>query len=358
MWVDRVMSTIIRSRIINSHIRIHRKRLLPTTGTIVTGVGQKVTPNQTVARTNSNTQFKILSLSEELNLTPADIEKSLTIELGSRISQGMVILEKQGILGRGISYESPYDGEFFGLNNGRIIIKQSGDIYELRAQLPGRVVKAIPDKGIVLEAFGSLIQTIWSTQGEAHGTLKVLAHTPDGFIFPEQLNDDLAGQILAIGHVDQPSILEKAEDIGIQALIIGTMPSHMFTDAAHGGIPIMVTNGAGLHGFSDAAFQVLKEAEGLHASLFPSGEEANWPEIIIPMEKKTTNEPIAPTSPIAVGQQVRLLRRPFTNQMAEIVYIFTRAQHTSIGSRAYGANVRLESNQIVFVPFANMEAII
>lgn len=354
------MQTIIRSTIINSHISIQRKRLLPTLGTIVTGVGQKVKPNQTVARTNQNTRFEILSLSELLEISPTEVENSLTVQLGARITQGMVILEKKGVLGRSLSYESPYDGELFGVNNGRIIIKQTGDIYEMRAQLPGRVVKAIPEQGIILETFGSLIQAVWSTSGEAHGTLKVLAHTPDGFIFPEQLTTDLAGQILAVGHIDQPSILEKASDVGIQAVIVGTMPSSLFTYASDCGFPVIVTNGAGIHGFSDAAFQVLKEADGLNTSIFPAGAEANRPEIIIPMDKKTGDGsvPASATQPIAVGQQVRLLRRPYTNQMAEIVHIFKRAQLTIIGSRAYGANVRLESNQMVFVPFVNMEAII
>ena len=354
------MQTIIRSTVINSHIRIQRKRLLPTPGTIVIGVGQKVTPNQTVARTNQNTQFEILSLSDLLGISPTEVENSLTIQLGSRITQGMVILEKKGILGRSLSYESPHDGELFGINNGRIIIKQSGDIYEMRAQLPGRVVKTIPEQGIILETFGSLIQAVWSTPGEAHGKLKVLAHTPDGFIFPEQLTSELTGQILAIGHIDQPSILEKASDVGIQAIIVGTMPSSLFTIATDFNIPVIVTNGAGVYGFSDAAFQVLKEADGLIASIFPAGAEANRPEIIIPMDKSTEDSSVSAsaTQPIAVGQQVRLLRRPYTNQMAEIVHIFKRAQLTIIGSRAYGANVRLESNQMVFVPFANMEAII
>ena len=354
------MQTIIRSTIVNSHIRIRRKRLLPTTGTVVTGVGQKVTPNQTVARTSQNTKFEILALSELLEISPTEVENSLTIELGGRITQGMVILEKKGVLGRSLTYESPFDGELFGINNGRIIIKQSGDIYEMRAQLPGRVVKTIPNKGIILETFGSMIQAVWSNSGEAHGTLKVLAHTPDGFIFPEQLTSDLAGKILAIGHVDQPIILQKAEEAGVRAVIVGTMPSNMFAYATDCSIPVMVTNGAGFHGFSDAAFQVLKKANELNASLFPAGDEADRPEIIIPRDKnkETINEPVSPTKPIAVGQQVRLLRRPYTNQMAEIVHIFKRAQLTLIGSRAYGANVRLESKQVVFVPFANMEAII
>ncbi|MBE2221178.1 MAG: hypothetical protein IAF02_06535 [Anaerolineae bacterium] len=352
------MQTIIRSAIVNSQIRIQRKRLLPTAGTIVTGVGQKVTSNQTVARTNQNTRFEILPLSELLQLSPAEVEASLTVPLGSRISQGMIILEKKARVARNLTYESPYDGELFGINNGRVIIKQAGDVFELRAQLPGRVVKTISNQGIILETFGALIQAVWSTPADAHGPLKVLAHTPDGFIFPEQLTDDLAGQILAIGHVDQPGILEKAADSGIQAVIVGTMPASMYAHALTCGITVMVTNGAGIHGFSDAIFQVLKETDGLTASLFPAGAESSRPEIIIPQEKKATNESMSPTQPLAPGHQVRLLRRPYTNQMAEIVYIYKHAQLTTIGSRAHGASVRLESNQVVFVPFANMEAII
>jgi hypothetical protein len=158
--------------------------------------------------------------------------------------------------------------------------------------------------------------------------------------------------------VDQPGILEKAADSRVRAVIVGTMPANMFSFALTCGIPVMVTNGAGIHGFSDAAFQVLQDTAGLTASLFPAGPESSRPEIIIPREKKTTNASLSPTQPLTVGRQVRLLRRPFTNQMAEIVYIYKHAQLTTIGSRAHGASVRLESGQVVFVPFANMEAII
>ncbi len=352
------MQTIIRSTIVNSHIRIRRKRLLPTTGTIVTGVGQKVTPNQTVARTNQNTNFEILPLSELLQISSSDVENALLVEPGTRVTQGMVILEKKGILGRGVSYESPVDGEVFGVSNGRLIIKQSGDIFELRAQIPGRVVKAIPNLGIEIETFGALIQAAWSTALDAHGPLKVLAHTPDGFVFPEQLTSELSGQILAIGYVDQPSILERASDMGIKAVIVGTMPASMFEFAQDCGITVVVTNGAGIHGFSDAVFQVLQESDGQVVSIFPQSDEANRPEIIIPKEKTTIDEAKPPSEPLTAGQQVRLLRRPYTNQMGEIIHIFNRAQLTLIGSRAHGANVRLQNNQIVFVPFANMEAII
>ncbi len=352
------MQTIIRSTIVNSHTRIRRKRLLPAAGTIVTGVGQKVRPNQTVARTTQNTNFEILSLSERLQISPSDVEQALLVEPGTRITQGMTILEKKGFLGRGLNYESPVDGEVFGINNGRLIVKQSGDIYELRAQIPGRVVKTIPNRGIEIETFGALIQAVWSTTDEAHGSLKVLAHTPDGFIFPEQLTSNLSRHILAIGHVDQPGILERASDMGIRAIIVGTMPAAMFDYAQSCGITVVVTNGAGTHGFSDAVFQVLQESDGLTASLFPKGDEANRPEVIIPKKKKSTHELMPPPEPLAVGQQVRLLRQPFTNQMGEIVHIFNRAQLTLIGNRAHGANVRLQSNQVVFVPFANMEAII
>lgn len=352
------METFIRSTIINSHIRILRKRLLPAKGTIVTGIGQKLTANQTVARASTGIKFQVLPLSDMLNLSPADVKNLLTLTPGSRITQGMPLIEQKRTLGRGTTYNAPFDGEFHGVKHGRLIIKQTGDIFELRALLPGRVVKVYPERGVLLETHGALIQGIWSTGGEVMGKIKLLTFSPDGFIFPEQLNDDLSGMILAIGHIDQALILEKASDTGVRAIITGTMPSHMFPIAEKCGMPVFVTDGAGARGFSQPAFTVLKEAEGRMATLFPAGVESNRPEIIIPVDQKTTTEPASATAPLAAGQQVRLLRRPYTNQTAEIIHVYTRAQLTEIGLRAYGADVRLKTNQIVFVPFTNMEAII
>ncbi|MFO7683860.1 MAG: hypothetical protein R6X34_27840 [Chloroflexota bacterium] len=352
------METMIRSTIVNAQIRIKRKRLLPTVGTIVTGVGQKVTANQTVARANSGTKFQVIPLSEMLNIPPSEVGGLLTLAPGARIHQGMPLIEKKRFMGRSLKFDAPYDGEFYGIKHGRLIIKQAGEVVELRALIPGRVIKVFPNQGVVLETFGSLIQGVWSTPGEVTGTLKVLTYSPDGFIFPEQITPDLTGAITAIGHIDQPLVLEKAADMGIRAVITGTMPAHMFGVAKTCGLSVYVTNGAGMHGFSQPVFDVLKEAEGRTATLFSSGLEAGRPEIIIPADKKITDEPVSPTKPLAVGQQVHLLRRPYTNQMAEIVHIYTRAQMTLLGFRAYGADVRLKNKQVIFVPFANMEAII
>lgn len=349
---------MIRSTIVHAHIRIQRKRLLPTVGTIVTGVGQKVTANQTVARANSSTKFQVVPLSDMLNIPPAEVGSLLTLERGARIHQGMPLIEKKRFMGRALKFDAPYDGEFYGIKHGRLIIKQAGEMVELRALLPGRVIKVFPNQGVVLETFGSLIQGVWSSPGEVMGALKVLTYSPDGFIFPEQITPDLTGAIIAIGHIDQRLVVEKAADMGIRAIITGTMPANMFAVVEKQGIPIYVTNGVGIHGFSQPVFDVLKDAEGRTATLFSSGLEASRPEIIIPADKKTSDEPVSPTKPLIVGQQVRLLRRPYTNQMAEIVHIYNRAQMTPLGFRAYGADVRLKNKQVVFVPFTNMEAII
>ncbi|MCZ7669329.1 MAG: hypothetical protein M5U34_20205 [Chloroflexi bacterium] len=107
----------------------------------------------------------------------------------------------------------------YGVKQGRLIIKQTGEIFELRALLPGRVVKIYPERGVLLETYGALIQGIWSTADEVMGKIKLLTFSPDGFIFPEQLNADLSGMILAIGHIDQAHILEKASDTGVRAII-------------------------------------------------------------------------------------------------------------------------------------------
>jgi hypothetical protein len=348
---------IIHSTIVEPHIRIRRSRLLPAAGTIVTGVGQKVTPNQTVARAHKNDRFHILPVADFLKIPAADVAALLDLEPGTRIQQGMRLLEKKRALGRGLVYESPVDGELFGVSNGRLIIRQTGDIVELRALLPGRVIKTIINRGVVIESFGALIQAVWSTPEETIGTIKVLTHTPDGFIFPEQLTPKLTGKIVAIGHVDQANLLEQAGDLGVRAVIAGAMPSDLFAAADKSGIQVMVTNGVGEHGFSDAIFALLKEKEDHSVILFPTNPETGRPEIIIPSEQKTTAEAAPATDSLAVGQQVRLLRRPYTNQMAEVVHVYQRAQLTAIGSRAYGADVRLDTNQVVFVPFANMEAI-
>ncbi len=354
------MQTLIRTTVIEPHIRLLVRRMLPVAGDIVTGIGQTVNPMQTVARATQFTRYRILPLSEILQIPPTELTNLLTVRTGEKITLGMTLVDKKGMFGRRQQYQSPFEGEVFEVSNGRLILRQMSEVIELRALVAGRVIEHIATRGVVLETFGSLIQSTWSTDDEDAGLLKMLAMSPDSLFFPEQINADATSAILAVGCFDQVKVLERAREIGVRGIITGSLPAHLCQAASQMDLPVFVTDGIGLQGMSEPVFELLQTADGRRTALLgkKSGVKTERPQIIIQADKKTTQTPRAATEPLAVGQMVRLLRQPYLNQMGTVHHLYSLAQATPAGSKASGADVRLENGQIVFIPYANMEAII
>lgn len=348
----------IQSRVIEPHVRIRVNRLLPTPGDIVTGVGQSVNPMQVVARSSQEISYRVLPLSDLLQIPPDELPALLDLAPGTRVRQGMTLIDRKGFLGRRQQYQSPFDGEVYRVDNGRLILRLVEDVYELRALVVGQVLEHIPNRGVVLETFGSLIQAVWSTGHEEAGLLKVIAHAPNSLFIPEQITPDHKSAILVVGWFDQPKVLQRAQQMGVRGIICGSLPADLCRLAALSDLPVFVTDNIGGHGLSAPAFAIFQAAEGRRAALLGRRPAADRPQIVIQVDSKTLSIPPSATELLAVGQKVRLLRGPHLNQMAEIVRLYRLAQVTGCGIRAQGADVRLANGQILFVPYANMEAII
>jgi hypothetical protein len=342
-------------------VQIQRERLLPAPGEIVTGVGQEVTPVQVVARTPKDSEFLILNASEQLKITPEELAEFVQVEPKAAIEIGEVLVKKRGFP-RAKVLESPISGTFYGVRNGRIILKQSPDWIQLRAMVHGRVVNIIQNRGVVLEINGSLIQAIWGSDKEGNGPLKLISRTADAELMGEQLSSETNSHIIAVGRLTDPGILQQAEVNEIRGIIAGSMPADLLAAAQAVSFPILLTDGIGDQRMAAPIFQMLLQSDGQEVSLFgqPQQESArasNRPEIIIP-QQGTASESIASLfKPLAVGQIVRILRAPYQNQLGEVQKLHSKSRTVGIMKKVQGADITLTNGQVVFVPYANLDAL-
>jgi hypothetical protein len=349
---------LIQSRVVEPHVRIRVKRLLPTVGEIVTGVGQSVTPMQVVARSGKEVRYHVLPLSDQLQILPEELPRLLDLSPGTRVRQGMTLIDRKGFLGRRQQYHSPLEGEVYAVENGRLILRQTSDIDELRALVAGQVVEHIPQRGVVLETFGALIQVAWSSDHEDAGLLQMLSPRPDALFMPEQITAECQSAIIVVGYFDQPKVLQRAREVGVRGIICGSLPADLCRLATSGDLPIFVTDGIGDFGMSAPVYDILRVADGRRTALLGRHTDVGRGQIVLQADSKTTHTPPLATDPLAPGQRVRLLRGPHLNQVGEVIRLYRLAQTTTGGIRARGADVRLASGQTLFVPYANLEAII
>jgi hypothetical protein len=109
---------------------------------------------------------------------------------------------------------------------------------------------------------------------------------------------------------------------------------------------------------AEPIFKMLQESDSREVTLFGGDQASEYrrPEIIILQSAIPTVDSDRTPEPIRVGQSVRILRPPYSSQVAEVVRLYARAQMTLVGTKAHGADVELTDGRIVFVPYANLDA--
>jgi hypothetical protein len=104
---------------------------------------------------------------------------------------------------------------------------------------------------------------------------------------------------------------------------------------------------------------MLQENSTQDTSLFSQKSNSGQrPEIIIPSMGIPRGEMLSVNQPLKVGQQVRILRAPYTSQVGMVEKIYKHLHTLPTGNKAHGAEVRLPDGQLLFVPSVNLDAIL
>ncbi len=341
---------------------IRRRRMLPVPGEVVVRGSQEVSPVQVVARASQDTGFQILRGSQMLGVSPEELPDYLLVEEGTAVHRGMPLMRgKKNLFGRAKRYSSPIDGFLHQVQNGYLILQNTPELLELRAMMHSRVASIIPNRGVILETNGSLVQAMWDSGKEAYGKLKVVAQSPDEFLKSDGIGSDFHGTIVVIGRIEKRELLQQMEDQGVRGVIAGSMPSDLCRAARTLSYPVFLTDGIGYQSMADPIFQLLQQSEDRELSLFKRipGMRGSRPEIVIPLP--TTHVPEQQQSPqatVEVGQSVRVLRYEGGSPMGTVKALYSHPRLTAIGTRVPGADVELQNGEVVFVPYTNLDLII
>ncbi|MFO7540727.1 MAG: hypothetical protein R6X32_22030, partial [Chloroflexota bacterium] len=164
--------------------------------------------------------------------------------------------------------------------------------------------------------------------------------------------------ILVAGTIQDEALLEQAVFEEVIGLIVGTMNARLCDVARRLQIPLILTDGIGNYPMARPFFDLLQQWEGHEASLLTSADRERRPQIIIPHPVTADQAQLPTYQPLAPGHTVRLLRQPYQGQIGQVMQLLNKAQVTEAGIKTHGAMVALAEDQTVFVPYANMEAIL
>lgn len=339
------------------------ERLLPVEGQVLARVGDRVDPNDIVAKAEVPGPLRVLNVAEALQVKPEDLPKVLVKGEGCVVPQGEAIAEKRAPVGFfQISCRSPVAGRIVDVADGRVMILEEAKPLELCAYLKGSIANIVPRYGVVVETTASLVQGIWGTGGETYGAVKVLAGSPSARVSAEDIDASATAAIIVAGASVDEAGLRRAEEVGARGIVVGSLDYEVGKVAESLKLSVVVTEGFGMIPMCPTAFQIFQSKEDREAMMDGSVKpplEGHRPEVIIPTYQPggETVEPAPQTKELTRGERVRVVRAPYMGRIGTVTNLPENSRTIGTGDRLRGAEVKFDDETLDFVPFANLERI-
>ncbi len=337
---------------------IVRERLLPVPGIVVARLNQKVTPTDIIAEANWAREHVLLNVAQQLRVKPEAADLLIKFNLNDKITANTEVAVGKGLFPRVV--RAPRDGRVAATGGGQVLMEVGESKIELRAGIPGTVIEVVPNRGVVIQTAGALVQGVWGNGRIDSGLLVNIAEKPDGVLTAARLDVSLRGSILLAGMVRDAEALQAAAELPVRGLILSSLVPSLIQLAREMRYPIVVTDGFGSLPMNSAAFKLLstnaKRDATVNAEVYDRYGNAR-PEVIIPLPISADPPPLRDAEHFAPGLTVRIRRPPAMGMIGSISAIKPGLTVLPSGLHAPAADVKLENGEIVVVPLVNLEVV-
>lgn len=359
---------------------IRKIRRLPLKGQVLVQVGDSVSPDTVVARTELPGPITTLRVAERLGVEPRELSKFLLKQVGDKVYAGEVIAERKTLFGLLTSRAtSPVTGtiDFVSEATGNIGIRHLPTPVEVTAYLRGLVVEVIPEEGAVVATRGVFVQGIFGLGGERHGEIALLANSPDEVVPDTKLSDEHKGKVLIAGALANWRLMESARQVGVTALVTGGVLDSDIKKllgydigvaiTGHEPLPftLIVTEGFGEIAMARRTFELLASQEGKDASVNGATQIRAGvirPEIVVPKDETLTMDDLQvpeedkfATGELNLGTPIRLIRTPYFGALGRVVSLPPEPQEIETETKTRVIEAELVTGEKVVVPRANIE---
>lgn len=361
---------------------VKKPRRLPIPGEVFVKEGDKVSQETVVAKTHIPGNPHIINIASTLNLNPMEIERYMLKKVGDSIKENEQLALYDSFFGLfKKTCLSPVAGtlEHLSATTGQAIIRMPPIPVEVKAYIPGVVVKVLPNEGAVVQTSAALIQGIFGIGGEANGDLMLLSKDPEDMLRPEQISPECSGKILVGGSLVEGDALQRALETGVKGIIVGGIKDKDLVDfcgyelgvAITGHeetrLTLIITEGFGKIKMSNRTFDLLKKFHGKQTCINGATQiraGVMRPEIIIPYTdtssaqlNELTEETTFQSEQLKPGTLIRLIREPYFGYLGKIVSMPIELQYIETESKVRVLKTELQDGREVIVPRANVEII-
>ena len=357
---------------------LHLERRLPLKGEVVVQVGQEVSWDTVVAKTNLPGSVSMVNIAAMLGVEPSEVPECMLKAQGDAVGKGEGLARSKGFFGYFRStLEAPISGTVESISgvSGQVVIRAQAEPVEVCAYVNGVVERCLENEGVVIASRGVLIQGIFGIGGETSGRLSVLANSPDQPLKPEDISEKDRDCVVVGGSLATNAVLHKAISCGVKGLVVGGIDDKdlrdflgydlgvAITGSENKGITLIITEGFGEIPMSERTFALFLEHVGDFASMSGATQIRAGvirPEIIIPRHPLNLNaQPCdhkAPTTePFCPGARVRLIREPHFGALATVINLPVQPVQIPTGAKVRVAEIELTDGERMVIPRANLE---
>jgi hypothetical protein len=361
------------------------ERRLPYAGEVIVRQGQRVEPEEIVARAFVPGIPQIVNMARALQIAPALVERAMVREVGNKVAQGEVLARSSRIGGRVCI--SPVSGKIEAVDSetGYVTVSPDPIVYELQATVRGLVMEVLPNQGVRIETPAAQVYGAFGFGPERSGVLQLLVTDPAEPILPDKITAKSAYAIMIGGSGVSAAALRRAVKEQVRGVIVGgideaELRAFLGWDSigdwraesgawqipyATGGqqydLTLVVTEGFGSQPMSAPLFELLAahdRQEALIEGLTRLRGPMQRPRVVIPLSSRTSGVQLdQPRPQLRPGSNVRLLDSAHLGQVGQVRTVSSAPRRLPSRVRALAVDVALEDGTVLLLPRTDVEVL-
>lgn len=361
---------------------IEKERILPLKGDVGVKKGDHVKADQIVAKTELPGSVNIVNVMGLLGCEAEEVPELMVKQPGEKMKKGEIIAETKPLLPflkfLVSRVKSPIDGSVEKVSEvtGQVILREPPQPVIVRAYVDGEVTEVIPEEGVKVKTTATFIQGIFGVGGETGGEIVMAVDNPGDELLPEHIKPNHKGKVVVGGSYVSIETIRKAIETEVAGIISAGMGDRDLNEllgydlgvAITGhediGLTLVITEGFGHIDMAHRTFALLKEREGLRASISGATQIRAGvirPEIIIslPPEHITKEEEVVTKAEdgVKAGDPVRIIREPNFGQLGRVKRLIPELMVMESETKVRVMEVTLADGTDFIVPRANVEII-
>ena len=220
--------------------------MLPAPGEILVEPGQKVEALTVIGQTETPSRFRIIDIARQLGWPDVDLDEVLHIAEGESVTINQIIASAPGgvtLLKR--SVRTPVAGHVAAIGPTWVLLETERTPTEVQAFISGVVARVLGNRGVVVEANGTIIEAACGFGGEAVGRLKRLVNSPFEPLSASALNEDASDSIILGGQTVDEEVLREAEKWKVRGIIVGSIDASLLELDPPTKVRVVATEGFG-----------------------------------------------------------------------------------------------------------------